>query len=284
MVIPTRRGVAFITRLFEEAAQTPEWSRHTFIVIVDTDQPDHYDNIKTWYRAAKEQLPLPWLTIEHAHPEAKGNVSRLRQQGVALGHNAFVYFQDDDDPLPKGLETRVNLMQDNDWDAIFGVTETTTERGQMIERFPPLDTTGNYMFDPLFGSRIFPTYLHPSSALFRRAVFERYPFYDGTHYHIAGNAAFFVRLLFGDARLHALPDTVRRAVQHDDNTSEPILPGWQRSELAQDIRHWIRHIPQADIAAFHTDIADMLENGEITTFKEIDALVEDAIDSGRFNR
>ncbi|MBI1364159.1 MAG: hypothetical protein GC134_09260 [Proteobacteria bacterium] len=282
LVIPTRRGVTFITKLFEEAAQNPDWMRHTFIIVVDTEDPDHYDQIKAWYRAAKEELPLPWLTLELAHPEAKGNVSRLRQQGLELGHNAHVYFQDDDDPLPKGLENRIRLMKEQDWDAVYGVTETTTSRGQLIERFPPIDPSGNYTFDPVFGSKLFPTYLHPSSALFRRTVFEKYPFFDGTQYHIAGNAAFFVRLLNGDAKVTALPDTVRRAVQHEDNVSEPIMPGWQRNDLAEDVRHWLKYVKDSAVAEFHEEIAQMLESGEITTFKEIDAIVEDAIDSGRF--
>ena len=282
MVIPTRRGLPFIRKLFEEASQSPDWVRHCFIVVVDTEDPDEYNQIKTWYAAAKEEMPLPWLNIALADPEAKGNVPRVRQQGVDMGHNAFIYFQDDDDPLPKGIETRIKLMQDNDWDAAFGVTETTTDRGQLIERFPPIDASGNYMFDPIFGSRLFPTYLHPSSALFQRRIFENIPYYDGAHYHIAGNAAFFTRILNSDLSVVALPDTMRRAIQHEDNVSEPIMPGWQRTDLAEDIRNWMKYIKDSTVAEFHEEIAEMLIAGEITTFKEIDSLVEDAIGSGRF--
>lgn len=281
MIVPTRRGAPFVIPLLEKAANNVDWIRHTFIIVFDFDTEDDLNKVKSWYRRAKKEMPMPWITLVMAEPESRGNVAALRHQGIQNGQNTFIYFQDDDDPLPRGIEKRINYMNETGFDAVYGVTETTTSRGQLIERFPPLDTGGNYIFDPILGSKIFPTYLHPACALFKRSLLEAHPYYDGTVYHISDAGAYLQRILFADAKVAALPDVVRRAVQHEDNGSEPIMPEHQRKLLVEDIRNWRKFVTSEEIAEFQDDLIDMLTNGEVTTFKEIDAWIEDQMESGR---
>ena len=278
LVVPTRRDPEFAIELMKNAGENPFWQQHTMLFVFDQDTTEVEDDFRAWVRKAREDLPLPWVLTTTAEPEARQNLAALRQQGVGMGVNPFVYFQDDDDPLPSGMPRRIDLMQSQGWDAVYGAVETVTSRGQMIERFPGINGSGQFAYDPVAGSRWFPTYLHPLAALFKRSVFEAVPYFDGNAYKMCDNAAFFTRLLFSGAKVTALPDIVRRAVQHDDNISEPILNGWQRENLVHDMKVWRACITDPAVAEFQDDVAAQLQDGLLSTFKEIDALVEGKIE------
>jgi hypothetical protein len=285
-VIPTKRGHEWIIRILRHATKNnnPAWRRHRLCIVFDADLPDGVEALDRWVFENRDVSPLPEVVCALCRPEARGNRSALRQQGLEMGDHPFVYFQDDDDPLPGGVEPRIRLMQEQDWDAVMGVTETLTERGQLIERFPSLDAVGNYLFDPVDGARWFPTYIHPLSGLFRRTALEKSPYDDKHSYLVSDNGAFFLRFLFSGAKVFALPDVMRRAVQHADNDSEPIMQAWQRVDLAKDIRFWQTYVTDPDVKDFQLEVANMLEAGTITTFKEITSLVENQLEEARARR
>ena len=209
-------------------------------------------------------------------------VGVLRQFGLTLSQNPYVYFQDDDDPLPKGLETRIKLMRREPYDVIFGVTETRTARGQMIERFPTLDANGRPMYDLAEGIKLFPTYVHPCAALYRREALEKIKIDDGHDYNICGIGAFLTRFINEGSLVQALPDIMRIGQQNRDNMSEPILDQKQRLLLAEDIRVWQKYINDPVVRAFQEEIRQDLIRGEIITFRDITARVESRLEEDGF--
>ena len=278
LIIPTRRPAAFGIELLQEAARSRDWMRHHFIFVFDADQQAAERRLKEWVQTHHSNMALPQVTTCFAPAASKGNLSALRQQGLNLGKNPFVYFQDDDDPLPTGLNRRVTLMQNEDWDAVYGVTETYSSRGLLIERFPTLDSHGNYLYNVARGMQLFPTYAHPLAALFRRRVFDATPYADGNRYTLADSGSFVTRLLTAKGKMTALPDRIRVARQHTDNVSAPIMDEAQATALAADIANWLPTLKDETILAFQQNIHDELLAGTITTFRDIDARIEEALE------
>lgn len=270
-VVPSRRGLASVQNILEEAAKAPDtWARHSFFIICDT--APQADAITAWMEEQRDVLPLPQVTVLVAEKGTAGNLNALRQQALAAGNNPYVYFQDDDDPLPSGLDRRARIMDNADIVAVYGVTETIDTRNHVVESFPTI-VGGAFVADPLEGARWFPTYPHPLAALFKREVFARVPYDDGNLYKICGDGAFLLRLMAASEPVQFLPDVVRRVRHHTDNDSG-IMDKKMRLALATDIKTWHPQLKNQSVAAFHKDISNALVAGDITTFKEIDALVE----------
>lgn len=279
VVIPTCRAAEFSIKLLQEAAEKAAiWQKHRFIFVFDHPAEEAEETFRDWVRD-HEHLPLPRVSTHTISPELSGNLAAIRQKGFDMGDSPFIYFQDDDDPLPCGIERRLKLMLTQPWEAVYGATETITTRGQLIERFPTMRHEHMFLYDVVEGTRWFPTYLHPLSALFRRSMIERFKYDDGTPYRIFENAAFVTRMLHGGARVVALADVMRRAVQHGDNLSDPIFSGAERADLVADIRQWQEFISDHRVRSFQEHVADLIEEGTISTFKEIDVLIEEKLDS-----
>lgn len=275
VIIVSNRGINMIEKLFKEAAMLPEkWSMHHFYVVYDTEEECRA--LKAWHEEVREFLRLPKITPVLAAPENIKNVTALREQGLKQGNNPYVYFQDDDDPLPTGLERRMKIMDSNNWMAIYGLTRSVGPRGQIIEEFPMLSQE-NFMYEPIEATKIFPTYAHPLAALFKRGLFNKLPLSDGNRYMCSGSNAFCVRLFASGLPIHFLPDVVR-TVRHHAGNNNGIFELNEARKLAQDIHMWAPHVHDSDIMNFHTQIAKGLEDGRITTYREIDAQVEAKIE------
>lgn len=281
LIIPTRRGVEALSVLFKEASKSTEWLKHTFCLVFDHTAQAEAAEFRDWLEQNKH-LAFPKVRASFAPPEAKGSLNKLRQFGLTLSQNPYVYFQDDDDPLPKGLETRIKLMRREPYDVIFGVTETRTARGQMIERFPTLDANGRPMYDLAEGIKLFPTYVHPCAALYRREALEKVKIDDGHDYNICGIGAFLTRFINEGSLVQALPDIMRIGQQNRDNMSEPILDQKQRLLLAEDISVWQKYINDPVVRAFQEEIRQDLIHGEIITFRDITARVESRLEEDGF--
>lgn len=279
LIIPTRRGVLALQKLFGEAAASPEWLKHTFCLVFDATAKDQAAEFHAWL-TEHQHLRFPKIRASFAPPQATGNLNMLRAFGLSMSKNPYVYFQDDDDPLPQGIQTRIKIMRQENYDAIFGVTETRTARGQMIERFPTLDANGRPMYDFLQGVRLFPTYVHPCAALYRREAIEKVKLDDGHRYNICGIGAFLHQFLGADVRIKILPDIIRIGQQNRDNMSEPILDQQQRLLLAEDISSWQKYINDPEIRKFQEMIRQDLIHGEIITFRDITARVENRLEEG----
>lgn len=281
LIIPTRRGLEALKALFAEASKSSEWLKHTFCLVFDATAQEDAAAFRDWL-SANDRMPFPRVRASFAPPQATGNLNLLRQFGLTLSNNPYVYFQDDDDPLPKGFDTRIRIMRREPYDAIFGVTETRTARGQMIERFPTLDASGRPLYDLVEGIKLFPTYVHPCAALYRREAIERIKVDDGHNYNIAGIGAFLSRLINSGAVIQALPDIIRIGQQNRDNMSEPILDQKQRLLLAEDISSWQKYITDPVVRQFQEGIRQDLIHGEIITFRDITARVESRLEEDGF--
>ncbi|WP_374834467.1 hypothetical protein [Paenochrobactrum pullorum] len=270
VITPSRRGQIFYRRILQEAALNPQrWMRHHFIVIFDDDHGDNVKALLRWIEQARETMVLPRVTVTNM-PAGDANI--LRQFGLALGDSPFVYFQDDDDPLPCHLDERIALMHDSPVDAVFGATETVTSRGIVVEQFPRIHDD-SFTVDVLAGQAMFPSYGHPLAALFSRKMLERVPIDDGRSYHGGNGLPFNVRLMNAGVIITALPTVCRRVRLHTDNDNG-IIERISAAELASDIRNWRDYIGCANVRAFHDTIAIGLEFGLISTFKEIATLVD----------
>lgn len=277
LIIPTRRGAPALKKLFQEASQSPEWLKHTFCLVFDATAKDMAAEFHAWLTENKH-LPFPKIRASFAPPQATGNLNMLRQFGLSMSQNPYIYFQDDDDPLPQGFETRIKLMRQEDYDAIFGVTETRTARGQMIERFPTLDANGRPLYDFLEGMKLFPTYVHPCAALYRRTALEGLKLDDGHRYNLCGIGAFLTQFLDKGSKIKVMPDIIRIGQQNRDNMSEPILDQQQRLLLAEDISAWQKYISSPEIKKFQETVRQDLIHGEIITFRDITARVESRLE------
>lgn len=281
LIIPTRRGVEALKVLFKEAAKSSEWLKHTFCLVFDATAQAEAEAFRSWL-SENDHLPFPKVRASFAPPQATGNLNMLRQFGLTLSNNPFVYFQDDDDPLPSGFDTRIRIMRREPYDVIFGVTETRTARGQMIERFPTLDGNGRPLYDLAEGVKLFPTYVHPCAALYRREALGKVKIDDGHNYNLCGIGAFLTRFINNGAMVQALPDVMRIGQQNRDNMSEPILDQKQRLLLAEDISSWQKYITDPVVRQFQENIRQDLINGEIITFRDITARVENRLEEDGF--
>ena len=272
-ITPSRRGHLYYRRILQEAALDPQrWMRHHFIVVFDDDHEDNVQALLRWLDRARETMVLPRVSATNA---PAGSPDILRQIGLSIGSNPYVYFQDDDDPLPLHLDRRMAMMEHGHLDAVFGATETITERGVTVEQFPRI-VNGRFVSDVLAGQAVFPSYGHPLAALFTRKVLNRVPIYDGRHYHNGSALPFNVRFMNTGVIITSLPDICRRVRLHADNDSG-ILGPVPAMELAADIRRWRDYILAPTVAAFQDMVADYLESGWVQTFLEIATLVDEEL-------
>lgn len=273
-ITPSRRGHLYYRRILQETALDPQrWMRHHFIVVFDDDHEDNVQALLRWLDRARETMVLPRVSATNA---PAGSPDILRQIGLSIGSNPYVYFQDDDDPLPLHLDERMTMMEYGHLDAVFGATETVTGRGVVVEQFPRI-VNGRFVSDVLAGQAIFPSYGHPLAALFTRKALDRVPIYDGRHYHNGSALPFNVRFMNTRNIITALPDVCRRVRLHGDNDSG-ILEAPAAKELAADIHRWVDYISRPSVAAFHWMVAEYLESGWLQTFQEIAALVDEELE------
>ena len=271
IIIPSYRGAQAIQKILKESANEPEtWQHHHFIVVFDN--LENRQELRSWLAEMLDILPLPHVTTCVAKPGIHRNVAALRQQGLEQGVRPYIYFQDDDDPLPKGLEQRIDMIKNHGWDAVYGVTHTQDTREHVIETFPTL-VNGAFAFDPADAARLFPTYFHPMAALFRRDLFKQMPLDDGKIYENTGCCAFIAKLFASGRSVTFLTDTIRIVRHHKENDTG-ILTKKQADAFAHDIMKWLEDLPENETKEFQKMIARELLSGDITTFREISALVE----------
>ncbi|MEC9291713.1 MAG: hypothetical protein VX730_04850 [Pseudomonadota bacterium] len=275
IVTPSRRGAAVYKDILVEAAQSPEkWIRHHFIVVFDTDTDHERLKLEHWLAHTREVLPLPRVTVLTATETERRNQNALRQKALEQGSNPYVYFQDDDDFLPLNLDHFLQAAEEEqELAAVYGVTETVNSKHHLIEQFPTLH---NNMFevDAEEASRWFPTYAHPIAALFKRDMVEDIPIYkEGDPSFCTGASVFCLRLTESGKAFKFIPKVIRQVKLHEDN-DDGILTEILREEIARDIKDWLSEIRNEDIKGFHLEIAEALEKGWITTFREIAAMVE----------
>jgi hypothetical protein len=74
-----------------------------------------------------------------------------------------------------------------------------------------------------------------------------------------------------------MPYTIKISLR--DKEHAIIMGPKTRQKLVNDIKLWAVEMPDDEFKDFQLDILHLLETGSITTFKEIDARIEDYLDS-----
>lgn len=277
-VIPTRHSTSFVVGLLEQASKDPWWSRHTFHFIYDAKAREGDYKLRTWLSENRNKL-LPVVQTYYAPPQATCRPNLLRQMGLNRGENPYVYFQDDDDPLPINLDRCLDVLEAHaDCPAVFGLTETYTPRGQFIERFPTIDAGQEEAQHLVEGLRIFPTYCDALSALFRRSAFSDVALDDGQNYQMCGINAFILALLETYQDICAVPHVIRRESQNPENPVSPVFDERRRLLLAEDINLWLRYVSTPKVRRFHNFVRQSLIAGDVSSYRDITALVEQALE------
>jgi hypothetical protein len=274
-VIVSRRDISNIQRILLTAADNPEiWGNNHFIVVYDI--PEMAAELKHWINEMLEVMPLPRITACAARPGNMGNISALREQGMEQGENPYVYFQDDDDPLPQNLDQCLAIMESGTVNVVYGIADSRNTRGQTVESLPHVQNQ-HFATSPEDAMRYMPTYVHPLSALFKRTVFDTVHMDDGHRYNRGGAYALTVRMLEANIPMSFIPQIIRIRKLHADNDS-PILDLRAQKEFSQDILHWSQYIKNDEMREFQRQISHELNSGNLATMSDISAKVDLKID------
>lgn len=274
-IIPSHRSLSAVTVLFEACAVEPaKWRSHHFIVVYDKE--DQVLELQGWLLKARKEMSLPTITAICARAGSEGHLNALRQQGVEYGQNPYVYFQDDDDPLPENIDNFLDYMENEPMCmALYGFCELFNAKGTVVDKLP-MTKAGRLLISPLEACHYFPTYLHPLAALFRRDVFKTVPVDNGYDFKRIEHGAFLTYLLNSDLTVDFSGDLIRRSCLHDGNDNG-IFTLQEGKEIAHDILAWIDVVKKPEYADFQREIAHRVRAGEIQTYREIASLVEEEL-------
>jgi hypothetical protein len=133
------------------------------------------------------------------------------------------------------------------------------------------------MYNPVAASKLFPVYLNPHSALFRRSIFDVLPYDDGQPYKRYDDCAFFTRLLYSGLTVASFPKVIKRTLRPKEDAG--VISPPMAKALVHDGLQWLKYVTDPKAKAFHEQILGMLQRDEITSFREIEARIEDHFDA-----
>lgn len=278
LLIPVTSAKRFIY-LLTKASESARWMRHGFIFVLDNVSEEQERKINDWYYNTRVTTTLPDVSIVKAPNGFSGNKAALFSSGIKVSTNPYIYFQNEKDELPINIDSCVNFLYKNkDYVACFGQCETFLEDGTLLEKFPIIDFKGNYNYDCTEASKLFPSYVHPLSAVFRKEVFDKVPYWDNDKaFRDFSYYYFLLRLLSNsEFKIKYMPYVVKIAKRSSQAASS--ISAKIRQDLVHDIKLWLTEFPDSLYRDFQLEILELLENGSITTFKEIDARIEDYLD------
>lgn len=279
VILPITNYKRFIY-LLNKASENPQWLRHSFVVITDGLSAEDEKTMHDWYYETRVTKPMPNVTIIKARHDIEGNISEQYASAIIAGDNPFVYFQNEKDELPINIDKSIyQLYYNDDVDIIMGKCETFLEDKTPIEVFPMTNINGEFLYDCATAMMLFPSYAHPLSAVMRKDVFLKEPYIQqGKPYHEFAYYSFALRCIQNeDVGIGYMPYTIKISNRLKEHaiTMGPKL----RQKLIEDAKLWVQEVTHQDSKEFQEEIISMLEKGEITTFKEIDARVEDYMDA-----
>lgn len=265
--------------LIDKAGKTPQWLRHNFIVLLNGVSEEDEKKAEDWYYNIRVEKAMPRVTFIKAKADLVNNMAGLYQNGIIAGDSPYVYLQDEKDELPINIDKTINYLYKNpDMDIAIGQCETFIDKNTPIERFPTVTLEGEFVHDCEEATKLFPSYLHPLSSVIRKSVFKKVPYFDiDKNFNEFSYYYFILRSIYNkNVNIDYLPYTIKisnRIKQH------AILIGPKlRVRLIHDITLWIQELADNEYKQFQLDILDLLKKGEITTFKEIDARIEEHLE------
>ena len=279
LLIPVTK-VHKLKKIIEEAAKNPAWLRHNFIAVLDSVPQEEEKMLQEWYYDNRIKQSFPHVIIIKAPVDYKRNRPALFQMALKSSENPYVFFYNDKDPLPLNLDRAIKHMYENpDLDVCFAQCQTFLKDGKKLEIFPTLNQDDKFNYDCVQASKLFPSYVHPLSGVFKKEILKSIPYWDmqkhfrGYHYYY-----FILRLLNNSViNFTTLPYIIRRSVRNGENAS--MINGTLRTDLVHDLKMCLEEMPETEYKDFQYEIVGMLEKADIVTFKEIDARIEEFMDS-----
>lgn len=279
ILLPINNYKRFV-HLLTKASENPQWLRHSFVVITNGISAQDEKAMQDWYYENRVKKPMPNVSIIKARDDAKGNISSLYMAAMVAGDNPFVYFQDEKDELPVNIDKSIYyLVKNPQTDILIGKCETFLEDGTPIEVFPMSNIKGQFLYSCEEATKLFPSYLHPLSSVMRKEVFNKISYSDASkkltefaYYSFALRA-----LEQEDVKVEYVSYTIKISTRQREHaiTMGPKM----RQRLVKSIKIWVEDLPEGPEKEFQVEIMHLMERGEITTFKEIDARIEDYLDS-----
>ncbi|MCP4355688.1 MAG: hypothetical protein GY793_08700 [Proteobacteria bacterium] len=267
----------FVDMLSKQGSRT-QWLRHNIIAILNMSDQDA-QSLESWYYDARVNHPMPEVTMIKAKKDHKGDLSAMHNAGILAGHNPFIYIHNENDDLPSNIDKTIfKLYNDKNLQACFARTETFLDNRTPLEKFPLLNPDGEFKYDCLEATKLFPSYIDPLSAIFKRSIFDKIPYWD-MEFQFKGFAYyhFILKLLENTSyKVEFLPYTIKIAKRK--NISAGNISAGLRNNLVHDIKLWLPEHPEDKYKDFQQDILHLIEEGQIITFKEIDARIEDYLE------
>jgi hypothetical protein len=266
-------------KLLEKAAESSQWLRHTFIVMLDGLSEEDEKSLQNWYYDIRVKKPMPEVVISQVRSDLRGNKTAIYNSAILIGDNPYVYFQSEKDSLPVNIDKTINfLYKKKDVDICVAKCETFLEDKTPIETFPVTDINNNFLYDCQEATLLFPSYLHPLSSVMRKSLFKKIPYWDpAKQFSEYAYYYFILRCIYSkNVNIKYMPYTIKISIRGKENAI--VMGPLTRQKLVNDIKMWTVELPDDEYKDFQLDILHMLETGAITTFKEIDARVEDHLE------
>lgn len=279
IVLPVRDYKKCI-KILDKASDSSQWLRHTFIVMLDGVNIEDEKALQNWYYETRVKKPMPEVVITQVRSDLVGNKTAIYQSAILIGDNPYIYFQNEKDRLPVNIDKTINFLYKNkDVDMCVAKCETYLEDKTPIETFPMTDIHNNFLYDCQKATLLFPSYLHPLSAVFRKTIFKKIPYWDSAkNFSEYAYYYFILRCIYSqNVKIEYMPYTIKISLR--DKEHAIIMGPKTRQKLVNDIKLWAVEMPDDEFKDFQLDILHLLETGSITTFKEIDARIEDYLDS-----
>ena len=278
IILPLTDHKRFIY-LIENASATPQWLRHSFVVVIAGLTSQEEQEMQDWYYDIRVKKALPNVTFIKAKEEIFNNVTALYQAGLVACDNPFVYMQDEKDELPINIDKTINFLYKNtDIDMAVAQCETFIDRHTPIEKFPATSLDNEFFYDCEEATKLFPSYLHPLSSVVRKSVFDKIPYFDmDKNFNEFAYYYFMLRVITNpNVKVEYLPYTIK--VSNRSKEHAVIIGPKLRNRLIHDIKLWVGEFVDSQYRNFQLEVLDLLEKGEITTFKEIDARIEEHLE------
>lgn len=266
--------------LLNKAAESSQWLRHTFIVILDGVSVEDEKQLQDWYYETRVQRALPEVVISKARSDLSGNITAIYNSGILMGDNPFVYFQDEKDELPVNIDKSINYLYKNkDVDMCVAKCETFLEDRTPIEVFPVTSLKGDFLYSCEEATKLFPSYLHPLSSVIRKDLFKKIQYWDPAKAFSEFSYYYFILRCFylKNVKIKFMPYTIK--ISNRKKEHAVVMGPLTRQKLVNDIRLWSAELPDDEYKEFQLEIMHLLETGAIITFKEIDARIEDYLDT-----
>ncbi len=197
VIVPAYNGEAFLAETLASilAQNYPNYE----VVFVDDGSTDTTAKIAAGF--GKE--------LRYIYQANSGKPAAARNLGLQLALGEIVAFLDQDDLwLPNTLSRKVNeLVQSPELDVVLGLTS--------FQKLLPSENGGRE-FREVFSPRL---QMLLSSAVFRRAVFDRVGLFDETLRYYTDDMDWFLRAREAGVRLKVLDEVTLAWRLHDSNTS-----------------------------------------------------------------